>query len=414
VFTPIHRVLGEAPGPLTWQMIEQLVEQQVEEAADLDFKQILPNGKGEWRDETAKDLAAMANSGGGVVVYGVAEQRGRGTAKSIERVELKESDVRSLTQVAYNLVHPPLMDIRPVKIVDPQRPELGVLAIVVPPSAEVPHMYWRREAFLAPVRHGADTQWMDERQIEHAYRERFEGRRRRQADLEEFYNETQAQVMPHSNLCFVAVASPAGIGGMDSYPADAEDAIEIFYEATRGSKEFIRSEDSIFTRFSLSPSIGLRRWRWLHSNPADHSQYLVELHRDGSVALIVDINGWFLGEDRTGFAPETSSLAVEFALAGFGALLSAVGQRLRNDGGYEVRAGLTWRMGSEGKHPMDMYLSYDRREHMSRPEPVRRFAPVEGLLRAQRAEELRADLYLLCTDMLNQAGLNQINFLRAN
>lgn len=78
-------------------MIEQLVEQQAEETSDLDFKQILPIGKGEWREETAKDFAAMANSGGGVVLYGIAEERGRGTAKEIESIEVKETDIRSLT-----------------------------------------------------------------------------------------------------------------------------------------------------------------------------------------------------------------------------------------------------------------------------------------------------------------------------
>ncbi|MHA7284574.1 hypothetical protein [Arthrobacter sp. TMS2-4] len=51
---------------------------------------MLPIGKGEWRDETAKDFAAMANSGGGVILYGIAEERGRGTAKSIEPVALDE------------------------------------------------------------------------------------------------------------------------------------------------------------------------------------------------------------------------------------------------------------------------------------------------------------------------------------
>jgi hypothetical protein len=397
-------------------MLEQIVEQQTEEAADLDFKQILPIGKGEWREETAKDFAAMANSGGGVVLYGVAEKRGHGTAKSIEHIEVKEADVRSLTQVAYNLVNPPLMDVRPVTVTDPQHPERGVLAMVVLPSADVPHMYWKKDAFLAPVRHGSDTRWMDERQIEQAYLARFDGRRRRQADLAEFYNETLAHTTPSRKACLVAVATPTGIGGMDGHPAHADGAMDVFYSALRGASEFIRSDSSIFTNFYLSPSIGLRRWRW-RAKEADCS-HLLEFHRDGSVALVVDIDGEFIdaGSEASRAAasewkPKTTSLAVEFALAGLAAFLSAVAQRLRNDGGYEVRTGISWEAGSADGLPLEMYLSYDRRQHASQPELIRRFTPVEGLLRAGRVDELRADLRLLCTDVLNQTGVDGISLL---
>lgn len=129
------------------------------------------------------------------------------------------------------------------------------------PSADVPHMYWKKDAFLAPMRHGSDTRWMDERQIERAYLTRFEGRRRRQADLAEFYDETLAHTMPSRKACLVPVATPTGVGRTDGYPADADGAMEVFYSALRGSSEFIRSDSSILTNFYLSPSIGLHGWR---------------------------------------------------------------------------------------------------------------------------------------------------------
>lgn len=420
MFTAIHRALGEAPGPLSWQMIKQLVDQQTEETADLDFKKVLPIGKGEWRDESAKDFAAMANSGGGVVLYGVAEERGRGTARSIEPFEFKEADLRTLTQVAYNLVHPPLMSVRPIKVADPENPDRGVLAMVVPPSADVPHMFWKRDAFLAPLRHGSDTRWMDERQIERAYRERFEGRTRRQLDLETFYADTLAHAEPVTRVGLVVVASPVGVGGTVTFPAEAEEAMEIFYSAVRGRQEFIRSDDSIFQAFNPSPSVGLRRWRWLPTDRSGKTQHLLELHRDGSVALVADINQRFLddsgpgeGRTRTIGRPETSTLAVEFGVAGLGAFLAAIGKRLRNDDGYKIRAGLTWEAGREDQKPLSVYHSYGRLEVDSEPAIVRRFAPIEGLIRTRTSEELRTDLYLLCTDLLNQTGLGRICHLRA-
>lgn len=414
MFTAIHRALGVGPGPLTWQMIEQLVEQQTEETSDLDFKQILPIGKGEWREETAKDFAAMANSGGGVVLYGIAEKRGRGTAEKIEPIEVKETNVRSLTQVAYSLVHPPLMGVRQVRVQDPKQPEHAVLAMVVPPSAEVPHIFWKKDAFLAPIRHGSDTRWMDESQIEQAYKERFDGRRRRQADLTEFYEETLAHTMHHPKVSLVVAASPVGIRGVDDYPADGEGAIEVFYSALRRVGEFIRSDSSIFHKFNLSPSIGLRRWRWLAKDQVRDSNHLLELHRDGSVALVVDIDGEFVDTETVAFGAATTSMAVEFAIAGLGSFLSAVAQGTRNDGGYEVRAGLSWNTGATGTLPLAMYQSYDRFEHASQPEVVRRYPPVAGLLRARQQDELRADLHVLCTDMLNQGGVAGIYYLRAS
>ncbi|XAS64361.1 hypothetical protein ACOM2C_14105 [Pseudarthrobacter sp. So.54] len=94
--------------------------------------------------------------------------------------------------------------------------------------------------------------------------------------------------------------------------------------------------------------------------------------------------------------------------------MSAVAQQLRNDGGYEVRTGITWEAGSEGTLPLETYLSYDRRQHASQPELIRRFTPVEGLLRAGRVDDLQADLRLLCTDVLNQSGVDGISLLNTH
>lgn len=363
----------------------------------------------------------MANSGGGIILYGIAEHRGRGTAKSIESMVVNEADIRSLTQLAYTLVHPPLMDIQAVKIADSRHPDRSVLAMVVPPSAELPHIYWKKEAFLAPVRHGPDTRWMDERQIEQAYGERFEGRRRRQADLVEMYEESIARISAHNKVCLVAVASPASVKGMIEYPSDVGNARNFFDSALQNVNEFIRSESSALDNFSPSPAIGLRRWRWLAGDQFGKANHLLELHRDGSVTLTVDTDGELIQDSgRAGrratseWKPTTTSLAIEFALAGLGMILSAVAQRTRNDGTYEVRAGLTWAAGSDGTIPLEMYQSHGRLNHASRAEIVPRFPPVQGVLRSRRSGELRTDLHLLCRDMLNQAGLDEINYLRDN
>jgi hypothetical protein len=73
-FTALHRLLGRPPGPLTDEMIDEAVSQGVAETDDLDWKSSLPPAGGLPQTDFPKDIAAMANSGGGVIAYGVTEQ----------------------------------------------------------------------------------------------------------------------------------------------------------------------------------------------------------------------------------------------------------------------------------------------------------------------------------------------------
>lgn len=55
--------------------VRQLVAQRERERADLDFKAAVPPG--DKNRDIAKDLAAMANSGGGTIIFGIGERGGR-------------------------------------------------------------------------------------------------------------------------------------------------------------------------------------------------------------------------------------------------------------------------------------------------------------------------------------------------
>jgi predicted HTH transcriptional regulator len=60
---------------LTTAHIESLIESEVPESLTLDYKQQLPSKEREDKKEFLYDVAAMANSAGGDLVYGVAERR---------------------------------------------------------------------------------------------------------------------------------------------------------------------------------------------------------------------------------------------------------------------------------------------------------------------------------------------------
>ena len=106
-FTALHRLLGRPPGPLTDEMIDEAVSQGVAETDDLDWKSSLPPASGLPQTDFPKDIAAMANSGGGVIAYGVTEQGKQATGRT-DTGELTEGHERSLRSVAVTAITPPV------------------------------------------------------------------------------------------------------------------------------------------------------------------------------------------------------------------------------------------------------------------------------------------------------------------
>ena len=58
---------------LTDDMVNEAVRQGLTETDDLHSKAELPLAKGASQTDFPKDVAAMANSGGGMMVYGIQE-----------------------------------------------------------------------------------------------------------------------------------------------------------------------------------------------------------------------------------------------------------------------------------------------------------------------------------------------------
>jgi Putative DNA-binding domain len=107
LFTPLHRVLGREPGPLTDDMLDDAVKAGVPETDDLDWKSALPAEKDLANSDLLKDIAAMANSGGGVVVFGVTEEQKRATGRVNIR-DTNEAYERTLRRVAVSGIQPPI------------------------------------------------------------------------------------------------------------------------------------------------------------------------------------------------------------------------------------------------------------------------------------------------------------------
>ena len=67
-FAALRRLLGMPPGPLTDEMVDAAVESQLAETDDLDWKGEVPPAKNLGQTDFPKDVAAMANRGGGILV----------------------------------------------------------------------------------------------------------------------------------------------------------------------------------------------------------------------------------------------------------------------------------------------------------------------------------------------------------
>src|SRR3954469_11515727 len=106
-FTALHRALGFPPGPLTDDLLDAAVAAGVVESDDLDWKSELPPAKGLPQTDFSKDVAAMANSGGGGIVFGVRESQKAATER-VDVGDLDEAYERSLRSAAITAISPPV------------------------------------------------------------------------------------------------------------------------------------------------------------------------------------------------------------------------------------------------------------------------------------------------------------------
>jgi predicted HTH transcriptional regulator len=146
--------------PKTWPEVQALIDQAVE-TSSLDFKRSIAT----HNEELAKDIAAMTLDGG-VLLYGVDEDRKTTLAKEITPVEIGGVEIR-LQQVIGSHIRP-VPDVATEFIADPDDPTRGVLAVVVPASVAAPH----QTAGRYPCRRGTTTSFLEEAEVERLYRQR--------------------------------------------------------------------------------------------------------------------------------------------------------------------------------------------------------------------------------------------------
>ncbi|MFJ4829322.1 helix-turn-helix domain-containing protein [Streptomyces sp. NPDC088747] len=158
----------------------ELCDQRAAEDVDLDFKQDNAYTKdADGLDEFAKDVTAMANARGGLIVVGITEND-QGNAECLNPIAVSDKLHNQLVQALRSRVFPFLPpDFRIRMIADsPTTPDRGYILIGVPRSPVAPHAVRPtggkgQQRYGYARRLGRTTAWLDESEIAALYRDRF-------------------------------------------------------------------------------------------------------------------------------------------------------------------------------------------------------------------------------------------------
>lgn len=396
-FTALHKALGAPPGPLNDELLDAAVAAHVVETDGLDWKSTtLPAAKGAPLSDFPKDVAAMANSGGGVIVYGVTESEKAATGR-VDVGDLTETHQRTLQSSVITAVSPPIFGLAFHRLSGGGK---RAVIVVVPASVDVPHLVYRNDYFGAPVRNDADTVWMRERQIEVMYRARFDERRRATEVLDSLYGDAVAGRDTGNVAWFVAVAHPR-IPSLSRLSRD--DARAALWEAVRLTTTYApdrRSRPPVSVNRD-NPRPGLQRW----VAPAMKGGWWsaeVTVHHDGSVTLAAALGGRLISADNkylSGnrvYAPD-----VECGVVDFMALVRATAEATGNSE-YDARAAIAF----TGDEQLMILLGNDYGAVFADAAfPLPRYTPVGTTFNAAASDvEFRRSLYDLALDCVNQCG----------
>lgn len=184
---PSHRGTARCEGRRTVSCrIRSLVDGKVVEDFDLDFKGTLYGRSDSEKRDLAGDVAAMANTAGGVVILGVVDDE-QDRAVDAPGVDISGGETRRMLQIIASGVSPmphveiltvPLTEDAPADGDDPrdgEATERGYYVITIPRSRKAPHAVLVDKGLRYPRRNGSTTYYLSEAEVEAAYRDRITG-----------------------------------------------------------------------------------------------------------------------------------------------------------------------------------------------------------------------------------------------
>lgn len=415
----MHVALGEVTSSLDFTLVQRACDMSVPESTNLDWKQKLPltpdaveqKAKQHQQQELAKDIAAMANSGGGMIVYGVAEDRSPGTsaADHIKPVGIvDESTLRSIRQVAGSLIYPPVTGLQLLPVSPAGLPTDGVLILIVPDSPEAPHLVHPSNPqswFGAPYRHGPDTEWMVERQLATAFAARESGRRQRTDSFDSRFEAFTKTLPGDASTRWIVVQAVPDV------PRPRPRDLTLLTANRIISRAWQSPLVSSFGPRDLTDSAQTRRGMQRFTRRGQRSltgasgavvRGLVEVHGDGTVIAAFTRDGAINGEGRQ---PGQVPIAdIEATALDFFALLWQASQELSVTSDYAARLAIhpsteIFRRSDSDSTALEHFRPW------SEDDRVFGYAPIDGPIITGEGRDTALSSWIdLVTDAVNQAG----------
>jgi len=151
-----------------------LINRRAPESSSLDYKaDISPLERQSDKIELAKDVSSFANQTGGIILYGVPEEKPNNTPipKSLSEcgIEVPSSFLEKIENILMDVIMPPLpeLDIRLLNI--KELAPKSLIMVYHPESWNKPHMVEKYDHFRYYRRGNFSSVPMEERQIEAAY-----------------------------------------------------------------------------------------------------------------------------------------------------------------------------------------------------------------------------------------------------
>jgi hypothetical protein len=204
-------LLGARPEDATEEDLSRLIAGGVREDSDLDFKQERYGNSDPARRDLAGDIAAMANTRGGLIIIGIRDEND--VAVELTPVQLEDGEEARIRQIAASNIAPHLtFDVRVLH--NDADESLGYYLLIVQPSSLSPHAVRQDRNLRFPRRDGTTTRWLTEPEVADAYRDRFRLAGDQAGRVEQLVDEGLG-AMDLGGAAFIAVALvPTGLGSM--------------------------------------------------------------------------------------------------------------------------------------------------------------------------------------------------------
>ncbi|TFV66062.1 UNVERIFIED_ORG: ATP-binding protein [Bacillus sp. AZ43] len=324
-------------------MLDDATAAGIAETDQLDWKSRLPPEGTLAQSDLVKDIAAFANSGGGLVVFGITERDTKATGR-VDVGDVTESYERTLRRVAVTGIQPPVFGLDIVRAGNEGK---RALVVVVPPSVDAPHLIYRGNYFGAPVRNHADTEWMRERQLEALYRIRLDERRNADSALFDLYDELAAGRATSERAWLIIVAQPRL--PVTTHHLDRAEMQQVVCDTEPRALGWARRSAGVHPLEAvdrLNPRRGLRRWVLVNEANGSRSwrEAWMAVHDSGAVSLAQAIGGHRISGSEMATLPgnRVRSAHIECSVVDVMALLREATSAMGAMSEYAVVLGIEW------------------------------------------------------------------------